>query len=134
MRGHAYPKKPFNFNNFLFVKTIAVREAAVLQESEQASIDCANSSENRDCSAEVQVCRAQCCQDGTNNDLDNHEEPSEDAENVVAEIVVPSLGDDISIETRWETLRGPIPAGGMESNTVFLNVAADLVGAAGPTA
>jgi len=97
------------------VETIAVREAAVVQESEQASVDRVDGSEHGNDNAHVlHLDRAQGCEDGAENELEDHEDPTKGSQEAVGEKIFGPLLDDVPVETIRHSLGGPVPAGGMD--------------------
>lgn len=102
-------EKIFNLDELNFVQTVAIRQPTVVHKSEYSSIDSVDGGQHSNRGAVGRLERAQGCQNSSKDDLKKHEKPAQDAQDVIRVEVFGSLGDDISVEAFWKTLRRPIP-------------------------
>lgn len=54
--------------------------------------------------------RTESCKDSTEDDLTEHEEPTECAEDLVLDEVFAALEDDVFVEAVWEPFGRPVPS------------------------
>ena len=115
------------------VHAVAVREAAVVHQTNQSGADGVDSRESRDRGGLAHGQRAEGRQDGANHDLEDHQDPMQHVDQLEAQRVLGPLDDHVPVEPVWEAPGRPVPARGVD-DLVLLALAdgADAVGDAGP--
>lgn len=95
----SYLEEIFNLDEFDSVQTIAVRKPAVVHQGQQTSIDGVDGGQNSNWSGSAGACihGTQGSQDGSKHNLQDHENPSDDAHGVVEDKELPPLYDHIAI-------------------------------------
>lgn len=78
-----YLEEVFNLVELHLVEAISIREPAIVHQGKHSSINGIDGRKNRDRDPLTQLYRTQRCENGTNDNLEKHEEPAERAEDVV---------------------------------------------------